>query len=85
MFSDLILWAQSGPADDFWIAVTILIVSCITGFIGAFYFFSRKRMMENTPTSRIRSAAQGFVELEGTGLLLEGPPIIAPLSGMTCV
>ena len=85
MFSDLILWAQSSPADDFWMAVTVLIVLCISGFIGAFYFFSRKRMMENTPTSRIRSAAQGFVELEGTGLLLEGPPIIAPLSGMTCV
>ncbi|TAJ92581.1 MAG: hypothetical protein EPO31_13410 [Gammaproteobacteria bacterium] len=83
MFTELTRWAQVSPADDFWGAMTILIVLTLGGFIGAFYYFSRKRMMENTPTSKIRSAAQGFVELEGRGQLLDGPPIIAPLSGIT--
>lgn len=82
--SSLIEWVKQSPADDFWLAATILIVSATAGFIGAFYFFSRKRIMENTPTSKIRSAAQGYVELNGIGELLEGPPIIAPLTGRTC-
>lgn len=40
--------------------------------------------MEDTPTSKLRSAAQGYVELSGYGALLEGAPIIAPLTGLTC-
>lgn len=64
--------------------VGILVVLAIAGFIGAFYYFMRKRIMEDTPTSKIRSAAQGYVELNGHGALLEGPPIIAPLTGMIC-
>ena len=40
--------------------------------------------MEDTPTSKVRSAAQGYVELRGTGELMEGPPIVAPLTGTTC-
>jgi len=85
MFAELALWAQTSPADDFWGAMAVLIALTLGGFIGAFYYFSRKRMMENTPTSKIRSAAQGFVELEGRGQLLDGPLIAAPLSGITSV
>lgn len=44
----------------------------------------RARLIEDVPTSRIRSAAQGYVELDGTGSLLEGEPIVAPLSGIPC-
>lgn len=77
-------WALQSPADDFWLIVSILIVLAVAGFFGAFYFFSRKRTMENTPTSKIRSAAQGYVELSGHGRLLEGPPILAPLTGRYC-
>jgi len=82
--SALTEWAHNSPPDDFWMAATVLVVLAVTGFIGAFFFFSRKRIMENTPTSRIRSAAQGYIELTGHGELLEGPPIIAPLTGRTC-
>jgi len=62
----------------------ILALFAMAGFIGAFYYFMRKRIMEDTPTSKIRSAAQGYVELSGYGALLDGPPIIAPLTGLTC-
>jgi hypothetical protein len=41
--------------------------------------------MENMPTSRLRSAAQGYIELEGDARLMEGPPIIAPLTKTHCV
>jgi hypothetical protein len=38
-----------------------------------------------TPLSRIVSAAQGYVELHGTGLELAGNPLVAPLSGRPCL
>lgn len=80
----MINWIHSSPTDDFWVMAIILIASAVAGFLGAFYFFYRKLIMEDTPTSRIRSAAQGYVELNGIGELMEGPPIIAPLTGTTC-
>ncbi len=46
---------------------------------------SHIRLIEDTPTCKIRSAPQGYVELEGLGKLMDGPPIIAKLSGLPCV
>jgi len=46
---------------------------------------SHVRLIEDTPTAKIRSAPQGYVELEGTGKMMDGPPIIAKLSGLPCV
>jgi hypothetical protein len=40
--------------------------------------------MEDTPTSKVRSAAQGFVELSGLQHPLEGVPQSAPLTGSAC-
>jgi hypothetical protein len=42
------------------------------------------RIIEDTPTSKIRSAPQGYVELQGKARPMDGPPIIAPLSGLPC-
>lgn len=41
-------------------------------------------MIEDIPTSKIRSAAQGYLELIGSSELMEGQPIIAPLTGSHC-
>ena len=46
---------------------------------------SNIRLIEDTPTCKIRSAPQGYVELEGLGKLMDGPPIIAKLSALPCV
>ena len=40
--------------------------------------------MEDTPTAKLRSAPQGYLELQGRGELMDGPPIIAPLSNQIC-
>ncbi len=80
----IIEWARTAPADDFWITAAVLIGLAVAGFIGAFYYFLRKRIIEDTPTARIRSAAQGYVELTGIGKLMDGPPIISPLTGTQC-
>ena len=82
--SAVIEWARYSTPDDFWPVAVILSILCVAGFIFGFYYFTRKRILENIPTSKIRSAAQGFLELIGHGQLLEGPEIIAPLSGKTC-
>jgi len=46
---------------------------------------ARGRLLADTPITRIRSAPQGFVELTGRARMLDGPPILAPLSGLPCV
>jgi hypothetical protein len=89
MFESLIPpeWAaqirQLQPGE-FWIATLIVLLLATAAFYGLFRFFHRARLMEDIPTSRIRSAAQGYVELDGTAELMEGEPIIAPLTGQRC-
>lgn len=43
------------------------------------------RTIENVPTAKIRSAAQGYVELIGNSKMMEGPVIVSPLTGKPCV
>ena len=75
--------SRADPAH-FWILATVVSVAAAAAFVGAFVILQRKRVIQGTATSRIRSAAQGYVELEGHGELLEGDPIQAPLSDTTC-
>ena len=51
----------------------------------AYAMLVRKRVLQDTPTALIRSASQGYIELQGHADLLDGDPIIAPLSLRTCV
>lgn len=77
-------WIMYSVPDDFWPVAVLLILLSAGGFAGGLYYFLRMRVLENVPTSKIRSAAQGYLELSGQGDLLEGPAIIAPLTGTTC-
>ena len=45
----------------------------------------RARELEDMPLSRIRSAAQGQVELLGRACEMPGPAIVSPLTGTPCV
>lgn len=47
--------------------------------------WKRLRIIEDTPTARLRSAHQGYIELEGKGQLIDGHPIYAPLSNHPCL
>jgi len=67
------------------IAILMLSILCVMSLFGIFYYFYRGRMISDTPTSKIRSAHQGFVELEGQGRLMKGAPIISPVSGTQCL
>ena len=84
LFIALKHWAKSGPADDFWLWAIGLLIAALVSFVFSFITLHRKRIIEDTPTSKIRSAAQGYIELIGHGQLMEGQPIIAPLTGTIC-
>lgn len=73
------------PADEFFWWTAVPGVLAAAGFIASFVFVHRTRLIEDTPTSRLRSAAQGYVELEGIATLMEGPPILCPLTATRCV
>ncbi len=51
----------------------------------AYAMLVRKRILQDTPTALIRSASQGYVELQGHAELMDGDKIVAPLSMRTCV
>jgi hypothetical protein len=62
----------------------LLTSSSLAAFYFSFHHLHRARLIEDTPTSRIRSAPQGYVELIGEADLMPGEPIISPLSARTC-
>lgn len=71
--------------EDFEFAV----VSCILLTIISFYLlmrnWKRMRIIEDTPTARLRSAHQGYVELIGKGEFIGDQIIYAPLSNHPCL
>lgn len=76
--------SQSDPVEV-GIVVAVLAAACAYTSWRTWRHVSHIRLIEDTPTARIRSAPQGYVELEGVGKLMDGPPIIAKLSGLPCV
>lgn len=50
-----------------------------------FFIYRKKRMIEDTPTSKIRSATQGFIELNGTGYCLPDIQIKSGLQQLDCI
>jgi len=51
--------------------------------IGWMWLYRHYRVIHDTPTSRIASAAQGYVELVGRAAMLPGPPLLSR-SGKPC-
>lgn len=47
--------------------------------------YRRAREIDDTPTSRVASAAQGYVELQGRARGLDGIPVRSPLTGLVCL
>ncbi|MES9861885.1 MAG: GIDE domain-containing protein [Candidatus Thiodiazotropha sp. LLP2] len=66
----------------FWSALLTLL--SLASLYFSFYHLHRARLIEDTPTSRIRSAPQGYVELIGEADMMRGEPVISPLSSTNC-
>ncbi len=61
-----------------------LLAMSIVGALGWVANDRRYRQVHDLPTSRVASAAQGYVELVGRGELLGDKPLLSRLSGVPC-
>lgn len=72
------------PELEFWFFFALIFGAALF----CFWFFMHNlriaRLIKDTPTSKIRSAAQGFVELEGIATKLN-EPVLAPLTRQACL
>lgn len=84
MLSPVINEIRNAAADEFWLVAALLVIASLAGIWMWFRSMKRARLIEDTPTSRCRSAAQGYVELIGMQKLMPGDPIRAPLTGRQC-
>lgn len=75
---------MSGNRFKFWLLVFGLAAAAVYSFWYAFKAWGRNRVIEDTATSRVRSAAQGYVELSGRGVLPPNAQTRGPLTGMPC-
>ena len=64
--------------------LVVIAVVASAAFVAGLTGLRRARKIEDVPTARVRSAAQGYVELTGTAHALDGEPIVAPLSRTAC-
>ncbi|MCB1959290.1 MAG: hypothetical protein KDE68_01990 [Rhodocyclaceae bacterium] len=60
-------------------ALGLMLAAAVFGWLRSLH---HSRLILDTPTSRIASAAQGYVELFGHGLPLGGTPLLSPLNGL---
>jgi hypothetical protein len=68
---------------EIWLAV--LSICATASFVCWYRALTKKRLTENVPTSRIASAAQGYVEIKGTIEKAPGCTVTGALSGAPCV
>ncbi len=72
-----LLQLELGPPS--WLPLTLLLCAAL---FGIWRSLRHARLVEDTPTARIASAAQGYAELRGRGQPLAGQPLLSPLSGL---
>ncbi|MGH8403191.1 MAG: GIDE domain-containing protein [Gammaproteobacteria bacterium] len=80
-------WAPAIHAADpgsFWFWIGIFCLLAIAALLAGFVFLLRAWLVKETPVALIRSAAQGYVKLEGRADLMPGPAITSPLTGTPC-
>lgn len=76
--------AAALPDAQFYGVVAVLLLATLGALYFGFRALTHARWIADLPTSRIASAAQGYLELEGNADLLPGPQIISPLSHTPC-
>ena len=85
MIEGLRAWLAGLDAGFFlllWGGSIVLILVCL--FFGVRDFL-RARIIAHTPTSRLRSAAQGFTEIEGSGRPVDEITLNSPLTMTPCL
>ena len=75
---------MSGDRFKIWLIMIGLAAAAVYSFWCACKSWAKNRAIEDTPTSRIRSAAQGYVELSGHGVMPPNAENKGPLTGIPC-
>ena len=75
---------MTDPSDAWFWALTLAFAAVGGGWL-SLRWLRIARAIEDMPTSRIRSAAQGYVELAGRCRALDGTQNLAPLTQRPCV
>mgnify|MGYP001224419343 CR=1 FL=1 len=70
---------------QFGLVVAVCAIVALGESWGAYTTLIRKRVLQDTPTALIRSASQGYIELQGYAELTDGEPIYSPLSLQPCI
>lgn len=78
----LFVGAQLESREGWLISLGLMAVISIPAWLSA---LKRLRAIRDTPTSRIASAAQGYVELIGRGKPLDNTPLISKLRNLPCL
>lgn len=65
-----------------WPVLLALVLLLGSGLYGWLRSLQHARLILDTPTARIASAAQGYAELRGRGQPLQGTPLLSPLNGL---
>ena len=56
----------------------------VVSFVAWILVYRRYRQVHDLPTSKVASAAQGYVELFGRSDRIEGLPVVSKISGLPC-
>ena len=78
------LSVANAPIDEFLTLFALGAGAFVIAAVVAYRSLTHKRLIEDTPTSRLRSVSQGFVELQGIAGVFEGEPIVSPVSRVAC-
>ncbi len=79
----IILWiALESESKHVW--AWALLAMAVVSFFAWMANYRRYRQIHDLPTSKVASAAQGYVELFGHSLPLPDSPVRAPHSGLAC-
>ncbi len=62
--------------------IAALVILLTTGLLGWVRAIRHARLIADTPTARIASAAQGYTELQGRGQPLDGTPLLSPVNAL---
>lgn len=82
--SAFVEWVQALPPDQFYLLLAGLAAATGIGFWQWKRRLKGARTIEDVPTSKVRSAAQGYVELVGRQSVPDGETRQAPLTNRSC-
>ena len=78
-------YLQGLSSAEYHFQITLLFLFLCFIFYRIYKTHHRYRFINDTPTSKIASAAQGYVELKGLGEMMPGLTTKSPFSGRSCL